>query len=99
MIEKIKSVKEIIDSIGTRKEIAKLFGISVSAVSHWILVNKIASKSRPKIIELAKEKNINLTMLDVTPYRKRKRVVELSKKYHELIQDKLNNEPNQGIMP
>ena len=96
MIEKIKSVKEIIDSIGTRKEIAKIFGITVGAVDHWILMNRIAMKSRPKIIELAKDKNITLTMLDLTPYRKRKRVVQLSKKYQELIQ---NKPPNQGTMP
>ena len=95
MIEKIKSVKEIIDSIGPRKETAKIFGITVGAVSHWIRMNRIALKSRPKIIELAKEKNITLTMLDLTPYRKRKRVVQLSKKYQELIQDK---PPNQGTM-
>jgi hypothetical protein len=63
------------------------------------LVNRIGIKNRPKILEIAKEKNINLTMLDVTPYRKRKRLVELSKKYHELIQNKSNDQPKQGIMP
>jgi hypothetical protein len=98
MIEKIKSVAEILDSLGGKKEIAKLVGITLTSVNHWILVNRIGIKNRPKILQIAKEKNINLTMLDVTPYRKRKRVVELSKKYQEIIQDKSNDQSNQGIM-
>ena len=96
MIEKIKSVAEILDSLGGKKEIAKLVGITLTSVNHWILVNRIGIKNRPKIIELAKDKNITLTMLDLTQYRKRKMVVQLSKKYQELIQ---NKPLNQETMP
>ena len=63
----MKTIREIIKSIGGVHEVARVTGVRPVSVRNWCGDGYIPGKHHQKVIELGEEKNIKLDSLDLDP--------------------------------
>jgi 3,4-dihydroxy 2-butanone 4-phosphate synthase/GTP cyclohydrolase II len=93
----MNAAENVIAKFGSQSNLAKIIGKRQSTVQHWAKSGTIPTKWQPLLLELAKEKGVNLTAQDFFP-QVTAREGDISPPGGTLAPDGKNAEPGEAVL-